>query len=246
MSERMEPTQLQELLNAVFNRLTDIIRSNRGTIDKYMGDCVMAEFGVPVPLDDHAVRACRAALRMRDELRRLRDGWRRRGMPALHARIGINTGRVLVGNLGSRQMMDYTCMGDEVNVASRLEGVNREYGTEILVSRATWEAVKAHFIGREIDRVRVVGREEPVPIHELVATREAGVDADTAALLDGFGHALSLCRARRYGEALTAFQSLAGTHPHDGPTAVHLERCREYVIRPPSEEWDGVHQLAAK
>lgn len=246
VAERLPPAQLVALLNEYLTAMTDVVVEHGGVIDKYMGDCLMAEFGVPVPLDDHAVHACRAALRMRDELGRLREGWRRRGLPALHARIGINTGPVLVGNLGSFRMMDYTCMGDHVNLASRLEGLNKEYGTGVVVSEFTWREVQAHFIGREIDRVRVVGRDEPVPIHELIATREAGVDAETGALMDGFGEALSLCRARRYGEALDAFQALAERHPHDGPTAVHLERCREYIIHPPSAEWDGVHQLTSK
>jgi adenylate cyclase len=199
-----------------------------------------------VPLDDHPVRACRAALRMRDELRRLREGWQRRGLPVLHARIGINTGRALVGNLGSFRMMDYTCMGDHVNLASRLEGVNKVYGTEILVSEFTWRAVEAHFVGREIDRVRVVGREEAVAVHELVATRQGGVDAGTAALLEGFARAVALYRERRFGEALAAFEALAERHPHDGPTAAYVERCRRHFILPPPLEWDGVHPLASK
>lgn len=246
VAERLAPTQLVALLNEYLTAMTDVVVEHGGIIDKYVGDCLMAEFGVPVPVDDHAVLACRAALRMRDELRRLRHEWGRRGLPALHARTGINTGPVLVGNLGSHRMMDYTCMGDHVNLASRLEGLNKAYGTEIVVSEFTWRAVQAHFVGREIDRVRVLGRDEAVAVHELLATREAGVDADTRALLDGFADALSLCRARRYGDALAAFQALAERHPADGPTAVHLERCREYLIHPPSDEWDGVHQLASK
>jgi adenylate cyclase len=246
VAEGMEPTRLVALLNEYLTAMTDVVVEHGGIIDKYLGDGLMAEFGVPVPLEDHAARACRAALRMRGELRRLREGWMHRGMPALHARIGINTGRVLVGNLGSFRMMDYTCMGDHVNLASRLEGANREYGTEVLVSGFTWREVETHFIGREVDRVQVLGREEWVAIHELVATREAGVDAETAALLEGFGEALALCHAGRFGEALAAFQALAERHPHDGPTAVHLERCREYVINPPAGDWDGVHHLATK
>ncbi|HYW14047.1 MAG TPA: adenylate/guanylate cyclase domain-containing protein, partial [Longimicrobium sp.] len=212
----------------------------------YVGDLLMAEFGVPVPVDDHAVRACRAALRMRDELRRRREAWRARGLPMLHARTGINTGTVLVGNLGSHRMMDYTCMGDHVNLASRLEGLNNVYGTEIIVSEFTWREVQAHFIGREIDRVRVMGRDGVVAVHELVAAREDGVDADTSALLAGFAAALALYRARRFGEAADAFRVLVERHPEDGPSAVYVERCREYAIHPPSDAWDGAHQLASK
>ncbi|MFL5542750.1 MAG: CHASE2 domain-containing protein, partial [Longimicrobiaceae bacterium] len=148
VAEGLAPTKLVALLNEYLTAMTDVVVEHGGVIDKYLGDALMAEFGVPIPLDDHAVRACRAALGMRDALRRLRDGWERRGMPALHARIGINTGRVLVGNLGSYRMMDYTCMGDQVNLASRMEGANKEYGTEILVSEFTWREVQATFVGR--------------------------------------------------------------------------------------------------
>jgi len=246
VAEGLAPTKLVALLNEYLTAMTDVVVENGGVIDKYLGDALMAEFGVPIPLDDHAVRACRAALRMRDELRRLRVDWDKRGMPALHARIGINTGRVLVGNLGSYRMMDYTCMGDQVNLASRMEGANKEYGTEILVSEFTWREVQAHFVAREIDRVRVPGRSEPVGVYELVATKEAGVDEPTAALISGFAEALALCRARQFGAALEAFESLAEQHPEDGPTAVYLERSRKNAILPPPLDWDGVYQLASK
>ena len=246
VAEGLAPTRLVALLNEYLTAMTDVVVEHGGVIDKYLGDALMAEFGVPVPLDDHAVRACRAALRMRDELRRLRADWEKRGMPALHARIGINTGRVLVGNLGSYRMMDYTCMGDQVNLASRMEGANKEYGTEILVSEFTWREVQAHLVGREIDRVRVPGRDEPVGVYELIATREDGVDERTAALVSGFAEALALCRARQFGAALEAFESLAEQYPDDGPTAVYLERCQKNAVLPPPLDWDGIYQLASK
>lgn len=246
VAEGLAPTELVALLNEYLTAMTDVVVESGGVVDKYLGDSLMAEFGVPVPVDDHAVRACRAALRMRDELRRLREGWQKRGMPALHARIGINTGRVLVGNLGSFRMMDYTCMGDHVNLASRLEGANKEYRTEILVSEFTWRHVQDECIGREIDRVRVVGRMEPVAVYELLAVREDGVDEPTTALMAGFGEALALCRARDFGAAVEAFDALAGQYPDDGPTAVYLERCRKHLALPPPVGWDGVYQLASK
>jgi adenylate cyclase len=246
VAERLAPAQLVALLNEYLTAMTDVVVEHGGIVDKYVGDLLMAEFGVPVPVDDHAVRACRAALRMRDELRRQRAEWEGKGMPALHARTGINTGTVLVGNLGSHRMMDYTCMGDHVNLASRLEGLNNLYGTEIIVSEFTWREVSAHFVGREIDRVRVMGRAAPVAVHELLAAREDGVDADVTALLDGFADALALYRERRFGDAADAFAALMERHPEDGPSAAYLERCREYVIHPPAEGWDGAHQLASK
>jgi adenylate cyclase len=246
VAERLAPAELVALLNEYLTAMTDVVVEHGGIVDKYVGDLLMAEFGVPVPLDDHAVRACRAAVRMRDELRRRREEWRARGMPALYARTGINTGTVLVGNLGSHRMMDYTCMGDHVNLASRLEALNNVYGTEIIVSEFTWREVQAHFIGREIDRVRVAGRDGVVAVHELLAAREDGVDADTSALLEDFAAAQAVYRERRFSEALDAYGVLVERHPEDGPSAVYLERCRQHIIDPPPPEWDGAHQLASK
>jgi adenylate cyclase len=246
VAERLAPAELVALLNEYLTAMTDVVVDHGGIVDKYVGDLLMAEFGVPVPVDDHAVRACRAALRMRDELRRQRGGWQARGMPALHARIGINTGTVLVGNLGSHRMMDYTCMGDHVNLASRLEGLNNLYRTEILVSELTWREVSAHFVGREIDRVRVAGREGAIAIHELLATREDGVDAETDALRKDFAAALALYRDRRFGAAGDAFAAVAARHPADGPAAVLVERCRAYAADPPPHDWDGAYHLATK
>jgi adenylate cyclase len=246
VAERLAPAELVGLLNEYLTAMSDVVVMHGGIVDKYVGDLLMAEFGVPVPLDDHAVRACRAALGMRDELRRLRGVWAARGLPALFARTGINSGPVLVGNLGSHRMMDYTCMGDHVNLASRLEGLNRVFGTEIVVSEFTWREVGALFVGREIDRVRVVGRDGSVGVYELLASREDGVDDGTAGLLEGFAAALGLYRERRFGEALLAFGALVERFPEDGPAAVYLERCRQHAAVPPPEEWDGAHQLASK
>jgi adenylate cyclase len=246
IAESLPPRELVALLNEYLTAMTDVVVEHGGIVDKYIGDALMAEFGVPVPREDHALQACLAALHMRRELARLRTEWERRGLPAMHARIGINTGRVLVGNLGSRRMMDYTCMGDHVNLASRLEGANAGYGTDILVSAFTWGRVGDHLVGREVDRVRVVGRSEPVAIHELVATRAEGVDGSTAHLLASFDEALGLYRERRYAEARAAFLEISERHPGDGPARVYAGRCLDFVASPPPSLWDGVHQMASK
>ena len=151
ISEKLTPTELVSLLNEYLTAMTDIVIKHGGIIDKYQGDCIMAEFGAPLPLEDHPARACRAGLEMVSELGRLREKWAREGKPQLFARVGINTGRALVGNLGSRHFSDYTAMGDHVNLASRLEGANKLYGTRIMVSEFTWDEVKDEMYGRELD-----------------------------------------------------------------------------------------------
>lgn len=250
ISEGLTPTELVELLNEYLTAMTDIVIEHGGIVDKYQGDSIMAEFGVPVPLEDHALRACRAGLRMTRELARMRRRWAREGKPELDARVGINTGRMLVGNLGSHRIMDYTVMGDQVNLGSRLEGTNKLYGTRILCSEFTREAVKDRIVTRELDRIRVKGREEPVRIYEVLGERapssEAGVSPETLSLRDRFEEALALYRQRRFGDALDAFRAVAESHPDDGPTRLYLKRCRRYVEAPPPAEWDGVYTMKTK
>jgi adenylate cyclase len=246
VSGHMSPTQLVSLLNEYLTEMTDVVLQNGGIIDKYQGDSIMAEFGVPVPVEDHARRACMAALEMSAALANLRERWAREQRPLFRACFGINTGPMLIGNLGSRRVMDYTVMGDHVNLASRLEGVNRLYGTTILVSEFTWKAVNGAFIGREIDRIRVKGKQGSVAIYEVLATWEEGFPARARELIDGYKAALELYRSRRFDEALDAFEALGNRFPDDGPTRLLTNRCREYLLQPPPEGWDGVHVMTAK
>ena len=183
---------------------------------------------------------------MTRELERLREKWEREGKPQLHARVGINTGQALVGNLGSRRIMDYTVMGDHVNLASRLEGANKPYRTRMMVSEFTWDEVGSELVGRELDRIRVKGKEHPVRIYEVLATREEGVAPATDELLRDFARALDLYKAARFAEASDAFQRLAERHPEDGPTGLYVERCREYLAHPPEAGWDGVYTMKTK
>jgi adenylate cyclase len=250
ISEKLTPTELVSLLNEYLTAMTDIVIRHGGIIDKYQGDCIMAEFGAPLPYEDHALRSCRAALEMIDELGKLRKKWEGEGKPQLHARVGINTGRMLVGNLGSSHFVDYTVMGDHVNLASRLEGANKPYGTKLMVSEWTWEVVKEEMYGRELDRIRVKGKDAPVKVYEVMGRREGGaggtVPPAAAELIAGFDAALELYKQARFADALAAFRALGERFPDDGPTALYAERCEEYLAEPPEAGWDGVYTMKTK
>jgi adenylate cyclase len=175
IAETLPPEALAELLNEYLGAMTDIVFRHEGLLDKYIGDAVMAFWGAPVPNPDHAARCCRAALDMLAALATLHERWRTAGLPLLHIRVGIHSGEAAVGNFGSARRFSYTAMGDSVNLASRLEGLNREYGTTILISEATLDAIGDEFLCREVDRVRVRGRSQPVGVYELLGRRDAAV-----------------------------------------------------------------------
>jgi adenylate cyclase len=168
ISEKLSPEALVSLLNSYLTPMTDVVLKYEGTLDKYIGDAIMAIFGAPVNYPDHAARACRVCLEMMDRLHELQVGWRAQQLPDIDIGIGVNTGPVSAGNMGSLQRFDYTVMGDNVNLASRLEGINKVYGTNINVSESTFEAAKHEVYAREVDAVRVKGKHEPVKIYEVL------------------------------------------------------------------------------
>jgi len=172
LSETMPPEELVEHLNEYLQAMTDLVIQYDGTLDKYVGDEIMAFWGAPLPQDDHALRSCKCAVEMMEKLNQLNAQWDEQGKPALYIGIGVNTGEMVVGNMGSSSRMDYTLMGDNVNLGARLEGTNKEYGTNIIISEFTYEQVKDHIISRELDLVRVKGKERPVKIYELIDIKE--------------------------------------------------------------------------
>lgn len=245
ISEHLTPEQLVALLNEYLTGMCDIIAKYDGTVDKFEGDAIIAFWGAPLPQPDHARLACMAAIDMQRYMVEYRQRLVSAGKPLLHIRIGMNTGPMLVGNLGSRQRMDYTIMGDAVNLAARLEGVNKEYGTRTMVSENTYAQVRDMVEVRELDRIRVIGRREPVTIYELLE-RKGELRGSQAEAVTAYMKGLSLYRGRDFGAAMRAFQDVLKIDATDGPSKTYIQRCEEYLQAPPGDGWDGVFQMNTK
>ncbi|MFL6260357.1 MAG: CHASE2 domain-containing protein [Thermoanaerobaculia bacterium] len=247
ISETLDPEALVRLLNEFFTPMTRLVLENGGTLDKYMGDALMAFFGAPLAHPDHAARACRAAIAMREELVRLNEGWHRDGKLPPHLTLGIgiglNSGEMSVGNVGSEVVFGYTVIGDNVNLGSRIEGLNKDYGSQILVSDFTARAAGDGFLFRELDWVRVKGKQKPVGIHELLDAAPGSLDQAGRAAL--FTRGLAAYRAQDFAGAAALFADLAD-RLGDGPGKVFQERCRHYLEDPPPPDWDGVEVRTTK
>jgi adenylate cyclase len=245
ISEKLSPQELVQLLNEYLSEMTDIILSHNGTVDKFIGDAIMAFYGAPHHFPNHAYEACIAAIEMQTLLKDLRKRWKKRGLDEIYARFGINTGEAVIGNMGSRNKMNYTAMGDSVNLASRLEGANKYYGTFSMISDSTYAQVKNDVEVRYLDKIRVVGKEQPIEIFELVC-KKGGLTAAQKEILEIYNRGITLFCDREWEKARQVFRSALKIHKEDGPSATYVERCSEYIIKPPSKRWDGVYKLSAK
>src|SRR5882757_2003375 len=246
ISEKLDAQELALFLNQYLSDMTQIVFQHRGTLDKYIGDAVMAFWGAPFEEEGHAVLGCQSALDMMARIRKLQEKWLAEGKPRLDIGIGLNTGVASVGNMGSSLRYGYTALGDSVNLASRLEGLNKDYGTHILVNETTYLATKASgFVFRELDLIRVKGKLQPVVIYELVAAA-GDLSTDTQARLDRFHEARTLFRQRHWLEAQSAFQSILDQWPDDGPSRAYWKRCQEYLFDEPPSGWDGVFTMTHK
>ena len=251
LSEGMTPAALVNVLNRYITVMSEPVRCNNGIIDKYIGDGIMAFWGPPFTgTDDHSGPACLAAL---DQLAGL-AGFRaelpeitglRRGFPEVDIRIGIATGDVVVGNIGSEQTRNYTVIGDTVNLAARLEAANKTYGTRALVSEGTNRFAADLVETREIDQVLVVGKTEPQRIFELLG-RKGEVSGERLALRDAFGAALAAYRRKNWGEARAGFEGCLEIVPGDGPSTALLRRIAQFCTTAPGLDWDGVWSLTEK
>jgi adenylate cyclase len=251
ISEKLEPEQITNILNEYLTPMSDIVFRFKGTLDKYIGDAIMAFFGAPIPIKDHPQKACNAALDMIESLKILKDSWHKADMPDfiqhMNIGIGINSGDVVVGNMGSESRFDYTIIGDNVNLSSRLEGTNKFYGTNITLSENTYNRIKDEFICREIDFIRVVGKSIPIKIYELIKARD-GSEGDAIRIDDitRFQEGLFLYRSRKWEDAMSIFEELRSNNPTDKVYSVFIDRCNMLKKGTVPEAWDGVFERREK
>ena len=239
ISERLGPQELTALLNDYLTAMTDIILAEGGTIDKYEGDAIIAFWNAPLDVPDHAIRAVRTALRCGRKLIELRPIFKERIGRDIYARIGINTGMVVVGNMGSSQRFDYTFLGDAGNLASRLEGINKQFGTYVMTSEYTLSQLQGEFAGRELSLVRVVGRAKPVRVYEPMFKEDYEARKE---VWQTFAAGLEKFYAGDFPAALARFETISAT---DAPARAYVDKCRSLIDNPP-REWEGVWVMTEK
>jgi adenylate cyclase len=245
LSERVSPEKLGEILAEYFDVLSEEVTKTGGTVDKFNGDDVMSFWGAPVPVDNPALKACLSALESERTLDRLYPEFEERGIPILGVSFGISTGDVIVGNVGSSQRMNYTVIGDAVNLASRLEGLNRMYGTRILIGDTTLAEAGSSLVTRQVDWVAVHGKRQATGIHEVIEETDR-CSADTIRMAKLHTKAMQSYRARDWDEAEMLLKQVLEIQPNDKPAELVLARISDFRENPPDEDWDGVLQMTWK
>lgn len=247
LTENLEATKVVELLNQYFETMVEAIFNYEGTLDKFIGDAIMAVFGAPLPLtENHAWMAVQSALDMRRRLEEFNHQRVVESQPQIHIGIGISSGEVVSGNIGSQKRMDYTVIGDGVNLSSRLESVTKEYGCDIVLSEFTYHLCQDHIWVRELDKIRVKGKNKPVSIYELIGDVRNPLESDVKEFLELYSAGRTAYSSRNFKQALNYFGQAQKLRPTDKAVEVHLERSEAYLGNPPSENWDGVHTMTSK
>jgi adenylate cyclase len=257
-SEKLgSPTRLVELLNEYLSAMTTILLKRFGTLDKYEGDAIIAFFGAPMPMEDHAAQACLTALDMQEALGGLRAKWKSEGdkwpqiVHDMRMRIGLNTGLIVTGNMGSSVRMNYTMMGDAVNLAARLESAAKQYGVFTMISNFTYEMVKNDFETRMLDKITVVGKSEPVTVYELLG-KKGSLAPEVQKLLEIYGEGIDYYYAREWQKAIAKMQEADTLEPNAPftkgltPSRKIISYCEEFLKQPPGPEWNGVSSLTSK
>jgi len=242
ISERLSAEELVKSLNTYFNIMVGIIIEHKGTIDKFIGDAIMAIYGAPVKYDDDPLQAVNTALEMIGALGDFNKKQVRMGRPTFRIGVGLNTGEVIVGNIGSNQKLDYTCIGDAVNLASRLEGLTKMYGVPIIISEYTNSYTGDSIPAREIDAVRVKGKIQPVRIYQPYKIFSEDEKKGYALFNEG----IQYYREKKFEEALDLFSSCEKLLQGDTPSSIYKDRCKELMTHPPAEDWDGVFTAKTK
>ena len=255
-SEKLTASELVALLNQYLTDMTDVLLENNGTLDKYIGDAIVAFYGAPIEVDDHEMWACRTAIKMQDNLEILRQGWLAEGdrwpeiVHNMQNRIGISSGQMVTGNMGSEARMNYTMMGDNVNTAARLESSAKQYGIYIQIADSTYQPVKDKVVVRDLDNVRVMGKNEPVKVWELIS--EVGQEPEQyKKILPAYHEALNLYKNQEWAKAIEAFKASDALEDMFGgrktnPSRIYIPRCEHYLDNPPGDDWDGVWTLTSK
>jgi adenylate cyclase len=246
ISEKVSEDVLVKLLNIYFTDMTNVVLANGGAVDKFIGDSIMAFWGAPLPDSDSAYHACVTAVHMQSQLDKLQTQLFKIGGVGIKQRIGVNTGLCIVGNMGSEQKKNYTVTGDPVNLASRLEGVNKQYGTGILISEFTHKKTGKRLVTRLVDRVQVVGKSEPVQIYELIDIANKPLDDKKKYFLDIYEQGLKAYQERRWDEGIAFMEHALEKVPDDSVCQLYIERMKLYQITPPSDNWSGVFVLQSK
>ncbi|MFE3845737.1 CHASE2 domain-containing protein [Thermoplasmatota archaeon] len=244
ISEKLSPENLVHLLNDYLTEMTSIIIKDEGLVDKYMGDAIMAFWGAPLDQPDHPVMACSSSLEMLDKLRELQKKWKKEGIPSFNIGIGINSGDAIVGNMGSSSRFDYTAMGDNVNLGSRMEGLNKIYGTNIIITENTYKVVKDKFETRKLDSVRVKGKKKPILIYELLAEK-GNISKKHRDFIKFYEKGLEYYCNKKWKEAIKSFKD-ALKILDDEASKIFIARCKEFTKNPPSDDWDGVCEMMTK
>jgi adenylate cyclase len=236
----MDVEAIPRMLNFYLQEMSEVILEENGTLDKYIGDSIMSFWNAPTIQADHARRACRAALAMRRREEKVAEELEKLAGGVIYSRVGINSGPMIVGNMGSSSKFNYTVLGDAVNLGSRLESANKLYGTRALVSEGTAALVRDAFVLRKVDLIRVKGKQRPMEIYELLVE---GIEppAEISGLIAKYERALVHYQASRFDEAYEVLQSLLADYPTDGPAGTLLRRIEQYRVSPPPAGWDGVY-----
>ncbi len=246
-SEKRTPEEVVKTLNEYLGAMSSVIVDSDGTLDKFLGDGIMAYWGAPLPQEDHHAHGVRCALDMIKRLGQLQEKWISEGTEPFSIRVGLNSGEVIAGNIGAvGKKMEYTVIGDNVNLASRLEGTAKVYGVTILVGESTYKPTKEKFLYRELDYIRVVGKAKPIRVYEVLQALDEPVDAALKGRAKRFDEALKLYRSKNFKDAKAIFRELKGLEPDDLASQVYIDRCKSFMATPPPVDWDGVYVRTSK